>query len=419
MASRTRRKQPNCAIGLDVGGTKMAAGLIDLNGKVLASRRVATLPRRGGEAVLHDGLELVQGLHRQGQSLGLTTTAIGVSVCELVGSDGGILSEAAIAWRGMPVAGRFSVIAPARVEADSRAAAFCEACCGAGRPFRTFFYVTVGTGIGSSWVVDGRPWTGAAGCAGTLASAPAVALCPSCNSLANAVLEEIASGPALVARYNARANAKLGSCEEVLAAAARGDHAAEWVIDTAVQSLGATLGSSSMCSTRKLSSWAAVSDRRPAVIGTGSCLRCASISGPMSIEDFRSCRRRMAAIAAGLERHCSPWEKGLEPKSVKAMNPTTTAPARTSITLALLGLLAWLLPSSRVAAENWPCFRGPTRQGASAETKLPLHWSAAENVAWKTPVPGAGWSSPIVWDDRVFVTTATGNGTSCRVLGWI
>jgi len=67
-------------------------------------------------------------------------------------------------------------------------------------------------------------------------------------------------------------------------------------------------------------------------------------------------------------------------------------------------------------AENWPRFRGPTGQGLSCEKGLPLHWSASSNIVWKMSIPGEGWSSPIVWGDRIFVTTATENGSSCRVL---
>ena len=75
------------------------------------------------------------------------------------------------------------------------------------------------------------------------------------------------------------------------------------------------------------------------------------------------------------------------------------------------------LPTALTAiAEQWPCFRGLTRQGISMERNLPLKWSASENVAWKTEIPGQGWSSPIVWGDRVFVTSATDNGTKCRVI---
>lgn len=67
-------------------------------------------------------------------------------------------------------------------------------------------------------------------------------------------------------------------------------------------------------------------------------------------------------------------------------------------------------------AENWPRFRGPTGQGISSEEDLPLTWSARKNIAWKTAIPGQGWSSPIVYGDRIFLTTATDQGASCRVI---
>ncbi len=67
-------------------------------------------------------------------------------------------------------------------------------------------------------------------------------------------------------------------------------------------------------------------------------------------------------------------------------------------------------------AENWPCFRGPTRQGISNEKDVPIEWSQTSNIVWKRPIPGEGWSSPIVFDDRVFVTTATDGGATFRLL---
>jgi hypothetical protein len=55
-------------------------------------------------------------------------------------------------------------------------------------------------------------------------------------------------------------------------------------------------------------------------------------------------------------------------------------------------------------AEEWPAWRGPRGDGTSTETAVPVRWTAAENVLWKTPVPGKGHSSPVVWGDRIFVT---------------
>ena len=67
-----------------------------------------------------------------------------------------------------------------------------------------------------------------------------------------------------------------------------------------------------------------------------------------------------------------------------------------------------LLVGVRIAAagENWTEFRGPTGQGHSTAVGLPLRWNETSNVRWKTEIPGRGWSSPIVWNGRVYLTTA-------------
>jgi outer membrane protein assembly factor BamB len=59
-----------------------------------------------------------------------------------------------------------------------------------------------------------------------------------------------------------------------------------------------------------------------------------------------------------------------------------------------------------LAADNWPQWRGPGGQGVSTETQLATEWGPAKNVLWKTEVPGHGQSSPIVLNDRIFITTA-------------
>jgi len=67
-----------------------------------------------------------------------------------------------------------------------------------------------------------------------------------------------------------------------------------------------------------------------------------------------------------------------------------------------------LIPSgaTQAASVDWPAWRGPHGDGRSDEANLPTRWSATENVHWKMPIPGKGHSSPIVWGDRVFLTTA-------------
>ncbi len=68
-------------------------------------------------------------------------------------------------------------------------------------------------------------------------------------------------------------------------------------------------------------------------------------------------------------------------------------------------LPALVLVVCAAPAEEWPGWRGPRGDGTSAETNVPVRWSKTENIAWKTPIPGKGHSSPVVWGDRVFLTT--------------
>jgi len=62
------------------------------------------------------------------------------------------------------------------------------------------------------------------------------------------------------------------------------------------------------------------------------------------------------------------------------------------------------------AEQQWPRFRGPTGQGVAIEPHFPMHWSETDNLAWKTDLTGRGHSSPVVWDDRIFLTSASEEG---------
>lgn len=76
--------------------------------------------------------------------------------------------------------------------------------------------------------------------------------------------------------------------------------------------------------------------------------------------------------------------------------------------LPALAALALLLSNGIIASatDNWPQWRGPDQNGVSDATNLPLTWSAEENIVWKTPLPSFSGGTPIIWGDRIFITTA-------------
>ena len=82
--------------------------------------------------------------------------------------------------------------------------------------------------------------------------------------------------------------------------------------------------------------------------------------------------------------------------------------AFTSVSLRRVVVMVAFVAScaSAVRAENWPMWRGPNGDGVSQSKDAPLRWSEKDNVAWKTAIPGVGYSSPIVWDQSIFLTSA-------------
>jgi glucokinase len=257
------------AIGIDVGGTKTALGLIDAASlTLLATDVIPTGRERGGEAVLRDIEKHAAALAQAATELGRHTVGLGVAVPEIVNLDGRITSSAVIPrWNELPVAMVLGAIAPAVVEADVRAAAFAEASLGAGRDYGFHVFLTVGTGISYCAVGAGRPFAGAHG--GALNIGTSVLALPSedqtsldgqpgADDQASAdsriwvngwpsadgypggrevVLERVASGSALVQRYVARGGTAQRA-EDVLTAARDGDLAASEVVDVAAKALG-------------------------------------------------------------------------------------------------------------------------------------------------------------------------------------
>ncbi|MDB4772904.1 MAG: PQQ-binding-like beta-propeller repeat protein [Verrucomicrobiales bacterium] len=79
-------------------------------------------------------------------------------------------------------------------------------------------------------------------------------------------------------------------------------------------------------------------------------------------------------------------------------------------------LILWILLTGTLTAQNWPGWRGPTGDGISTEKELPTSWSPTENIGWKSPIAGDGHSSPIIWENRVFLTTSLTEKNERRLL---
>ncbi len=215
------------AVGIDVGGTKIAAGLVDVEtGRVVERRRLPTQPDRGGAAVLADCAVLAAGL-------GGAELPVGIGLCELVDLGGRPASGDTIDWRGLDV--EAAIEAPrVTLESDVRAAARAEALFGAGAGRSPFLFAIVGTGASVCLVVEGRPYAGARGHAIVL-GAPPVEIVASGRALTLASglerAEAVLADPARAALVDAATGA-LGEALAVLANA----------LDPALIVLGGGLG---------------------------------------------------------------------------------------------------------------------------------------------------------------------------------
>ena len=94
----------------------------------------------------------------------------------------------------------------------------------------------------------------------------------------------------------------------------------------------------------------------------------------------------------------------------RELTPATVKPFLAALCLSLS------VAGPAPGGEHWTSYRGPTDQGHSDATKLPIRWSESENVVWKTGLSGKAWSSPVIWGDRIWLTTAPEDGTQLFAL---
>jgi glucokinase len=189
-------------IGIDIGGTNLRFALVDHDGNVLASERGATDIRLGKEHFLQRLRSGIAAMITKAESLGSEVRAVGMGVPGLISTGGLVLSSVNLP----PIVGlnlRELVARDAHVPVtmanDANAAALGEKKWGAGRSFDSLLLLTLGTGVGSGLILDGRLWTGADGVAAEYGHATVEPDGIACSCGNHGCLEQYASASALVA----------------------------------------------------------------------------------------------------------------------------------------------------------------------------------------------------------------------------
>ncbi|MGH2630100.1 MAG: ROK family protein, partial [Actinomycetota bacterium] len=183
---------PGLAVGIDVGGTKIATLLVDRDGRVLA-RDVRPTPADDQDATLAAMTEGVRALPTD------EAVAVGVSAAGLIDRGGVMRFSPNLAWRDVPLAAhaRQALGLPTTAEYDNNAAAWGEFRYGAGRGSRALLLVGVGTGIGGGIVLDGHLYHGAAGFAGEIGHIVLQPGGPLCGCGNRGCWERLGSGSAI------------------------------------------------------------------------------------------------------------------------------------------------------------------------------------------------------------------------------
>jgi glucokinase len=196
-AAEARQVWSRPAIGVDIGGTKVAGGLVDVDGRVLHRARRETPHRRQSPRVVEDTIaEVIEELRDQRQAI-----AVGIGAAGFVdGTQSSVLFAPHLSWRHEPLrdAMRRRVGLPVVVENDANAALWAEARFGAAQGEPTVVGVNLGTGIGGAVLIEGRLFRGSYGVAGEFGHQQVVPGGHRCECGNRGCWEQYASGNALV-----------------------------------------------------------------------------------------------------------------------------------------------------------------------------------------------------------------------------
>lgn len=231
-------------IGIDIGGTNLRLALVTPDGGILHRERRKTSITGGGEALLELLVDGIGGARKEAAALGVTVSAIGAGMPGLIDREGTVRSSVNLRpLEGVNLKARLEAASglPVTVVNDANAIAQGERIYGAGREFGSFLLLTLGTGVGSGLVLDGRLWSGPDGFASEFGHAtvePEGIRCPCGN---RGCLEQYSSATALARmareRFDLQGEADTAA-EEVAALAKSGNGVALALFEQVGRNLG-------------------------------------------------------------------------------------------------------------------------------------------------------------------------------------
>jgi glucokinase len=252
----------NYVIGVDVGGTKVASGFVNNAGEIGEVVRVKMVSDADAAAGLNSVTEAIDHLLKMGKERGWIVGAIGICAPGPLDPNTGVVINPpnVTCWRNFPLAGEISrrYNLPVKIENDANAAALAEVLWGAGKGFSKVFYVSIGTGIGTGFILDGHIYNGRTGAAPEGGHVSIDYKGPVCGCGKHGCIEVFVSGPAIAKRAQAMlaaanvqhsplldlANGQIAAItsEHVIQANAAGDPMAKATLVETIELLSVFLG---------------------------------------------------------------------------------------------------------------------------------------------------------------------------------
>lgn len=236
-------------IGVDLGATKTASGLVTPDDQLVATAQVETKPLEGPSPAVERIAASIRELIKRAPT-GVKVTGVGVCSPGPIDHTAGLIVDPPnlTGWRNVPFADMLSdaLGLPVKLEHDAKATALAEFHLGAGRGSHDMVLIVIGTGIGAAMILNDKLYRGRSNAAGEVGHITVNLDGPICTCGSNGCVETYAGGPAIVRSYAYASRRQVTSAQEVSSAAEAGDPIARRVFHDAGRALGAAVATMAM-----------------------------------------------------------------------------------------------------------------------------------------------------------------------------